>query len=374
MAQDPDKQADLFTDLRVAIDAVDDEILALLNRRATLAGEVATRKQAAGTEFYAPARERAIIDRLQEQSPGPFPPPAIRPVFQEIISACLSLEKGVRVSYLGPEATFTHQAVRRHFGTSAQTLPSGSIAGVFGEVERGAAEYGVVPVENSSEGVVNHTLDSFLDSELIVCGEIQVMVEHCLLARPGVTERDLERVYSHPQALAQCRGWLHQNLPTATKVEAPSTAEAARAALGDGQGAAIGAELAGRLYGLAVLRRKVQDASDNSTRFLVLCRRERDPAPPPAGADPAAYTTTVLLAFPDTPGALFEVLRPLSEARVNLTKIESRPSRRKAWDYVFFIELDGHKSDPAVAAALDHLAGACQLFKVLGSYRKADQT
>jgi chorismate mutase / prephenate dehydratase len=369
MAQDPDQVPDLWADLRTAIDQLDDEILDLLNRRARLASEISNRKQAAGTGFYAPTRERAIIDRLQDQNRGPFPTAAIRPVFQEVISACLSLEKGMRVSYLGPEATFTHQAVKRHFGTSARTLPCGSIPGVFGEVERGAADYGVVPVENSSEGVVTHTLDSFLDSPLSICGEIHVPVEHCLLARSGVTERDIERVFSHPQALGQCREWLSANLPRAALVEAPSTADAARAALDDERGAAIASELAGRLYGLAVLRTRLQDTADNSTRFLVLSRPATDPVAPA----PGEYKTTLLLTVADRPGALLDILRPLNQANINLTKIESRPSRRRAWDYVFFLDLDGHALDPAIAPVLAGLAADCQLFKVLGSYRKADR-
>lgn len=367
---DPDKPVDAWADLRAAIDRIDEHLLELLNQRAALAAEVARRKQASGAEFYVPARERAIIDRLQESNKGPFPTSAIRPVFQEVISACLALESGVRVSYLGPEATFTHQAVKRHFGTSARTLPCGSIPGVFAEVERGAADFGVVPVENSAEGVVTHTLDSFLDSPLAIAAEIHVLVEHCLLARPGVSERDIERVYSHPQALAQCREWLTANLPRAARVETSSTADAARAALQDGGCAAIASELAGRLYGLTVLRSKLQDTADNSTRFLVLARPDADDGSPPvAGAD---YKTTVLLAFPDRAGALFDLLKPLSEASVNLTKIESRPSRRRAWDYVFFVDLDGHRRDPAIAPVLEELSGSCQLFKVLGSYRKAD--
>jgi chorismate mutase/prephenate dehydratase len=369
MPRDGDRAEDDFSDLRASIDEVDEQLLVLLNRRAALAAEVASRKQASGAAFYVPARERAIIDRLQQNNAGPFPTSAIRPVFQEVISACLSLESGVQVSYLGPEATFTHQAAKRHFGTSARMLGCGSIPGVFAEVERGAADFGVVPVENSTEGVVTHTLDSFLDSQLVVTAEIHVMVEHCLLARPGVAEREVERIYSHPQALAQCRAWLSANLPGATRVETTSTADAARAALQDGSGAAIASELAGQLYGLSTLRVKVQDTADNSTRFLVLSRPEQDPAPPAVGA---AYKTTVLLAFSDKPGALFELLKPLSEAGVNLTKIESRPSRRRAWDYVFFLDLDGHARDPAIAPVLEQVARTCQLFKVLGSYRTAD--
>lgn len=354
--------------LRVAIDRVDDELLELLNRRAELAQEVAERKQGLGGSFYVPNRERAIIDRLQEQNSGPFPNAAIRPVFQEVISACLSLEEGVRVSYLGPEATFTHQAVKRHFGTSAQAVPCGSIPAVFEEVERGTADFGVVPVENSSEGIVSHTLDSFVDSELRICAEIGVDVDHCLLARDNISEAEIERVYSHPQALSQCRRWLMHNLPRATLVETSSTSDAARAAKSDGAGAAVAAELASRLYGLAVLRRQLQDMPHNVTRFLVLGRGEL-PSPSEGGGD----RTSVLLVLPaEKPGALYEVLKPLSEAGVNLTKVESRPSRRRPWEYVFFLDVDGHAKDPPIESALARIGEVCDLFKILGSYRKAD--
>ena len=361
-------EQDPLASLRKAIDQIDDELLELLNRRARLAQEVAERKQGSGGAFYVPSRERAIIDRLQEQNPGPFPSRAIRPVFQEVISACLSLEEGVRVSYLGPEATFTHQAVKRHFGTSARTVPCGSIPAVFEEVERGVADFGVVPVENSSEGIVSHTLDSFLDSDLQICAEIGVDVDHCLLARDGVSEAQIERVYSHPQALSQCRRWLARNLPRATLVETSSTSDAARAAKSDSAGAAVAAELASRLYGLTVLRRQLQDMPNNVTRFLVIGQNE--PAPSKRGG---GERTSVLLVLPaEQPGALYEVLRPLSDTGVNLTKIESRPSRRKPWEYVFFLDLDGHRDDPEIADALARIAEVCELFKVLGSYRKAD--
>jgi chorismate mutase/prephenate dehydratase len=355
--------------LRARIDAVDDQLLELLDRRATLAAEARVHKEAAGRRIYDPGRERSIIDRLQGQA-AHFPIHAIRPVFQEIISACLSLEASVRVAYLGPEGTFTHQATRRHFGSSAAALAVGTIGAVFAEVERGAAEFGVVPVENSTEGYVSHTLDSFLDSTLTIAAEIVVPVEHALLGRAGQGLDAIERVYSHPQALAQCRAWLAANLPRAALVEAASTADAARAAASDGHGAAIAAESAGRAHGLEVLRAPIQDRADNVTRFLVL-------APPAAASATAAagdgaWRTTVLATIADRPGALLAVLAPLSAAGVNLTRIESRPSRLKAWDYVFFLDLEGRASDPAVAAALAEVAAGCPLFKVLGSYRKAD--
>jgi len=353
--------------LRVAIDACDDELLDVLNKRARLVEQVAQAKQDSGGSFYVPKRERAIIDRLQQRNDGPFPDTAIRPVFQEVISACLSLEKGVRVAYLGPEATFTHQAVKRHFGTSAQTMPCGSIGAVFGEVERGGADYGVVPVENSSEGVVNHTLDSFIDSALHICAEIVVDIDHCLLARSGVGLSEITHIYSHPQALAQCRGWLTTNAPHVTQVETSSTTEAARRAAEDATGAAICAELATRFYNLDALRRSVQDAEHNVTRFLVINSGEQD-----APTKDAEHKTTVLLAAPDEAGFLYEILKPLSDAGINMTKIESRPSRRQVWDYVFFLDLDGHCMDEGVAPVLAEIAAACDLFKVVGSYRKAD--
>jgi chorismate mutase/prephenate dehydratase len=354
--------------LRAAIDAVDDRLLALLNERARLAERVAEHKQALGRPFYVPSRERAVIDRLQAANDGPFPTTSIRPVFQEVISACLAIEGGVRVAYLGPEGTFTHQAVKRHFGGSAPALPCGSIPAVFAEVERGTAQFGVVPVENSSEGVVSHTLDSFVESSLVIQAEVAVKVDHCLCARPGTVESGLHRVYSHPQGLAQCKEWLAKNLPRAQLVECSSTADAAHRAADDPEGAAIASELAARLAGLSVLRTTLQDAAHNVTRFLVLARGE-GPGPTPGGGD----KTTVLLVLGTRPGDLHEALGPLAQAGINLTRIESRPSRRRPWEYVFFLDLEGHAAEPRIAAALTALA-ADRAVRVLGSYRKADET
>jgi chorismate mutase/prephenate dehydratase len=352
--------------LRTRIDEVDRGLLKLLNERAALAGEVAATKRGDGSSFYRPERERALIDKLQALNTGPFPGDAIRPVFQEVVSACLSLEQGISVAFLGPEATFTHQAVKRHFGTSAKAVPCGTIDAVFDEVERGEAPFGVVPVENSSEGVVNHTLDCFVDSSLQVVAEIEVSVEHCLLARDGLREAQIQRVYSHPQALAQCRAWLSSNLKHASLVQSASTADAARSAIDDAGGAAVSSELAARMYGLNVLRRNLQDHQDNVTRFLVVGQEAM-----PVG-DSAGVKTSLLMTLPDKPGALLEILAHFDRKSINLTKIESRPTKRKAWDYVFFLDLDGHRDDEAVAEVLAILAKSCELFKVLGSYRKAD--
>ncbi|MCP4449575.1 MAG: prephenate dehydratase [Myxococcales bacterium] len=352
--------------LRERIDAVDSGLLELLNDRAGLAKEVALAKRDGGASFYRPERERALIDKLQDSNRGPFPGEAIRPVFQEIISACLSLEQGMEVAYLGPEATFTHQAVRRHFGTSAKTVPCGTIDSVFTEVARGEAAFGVVPVENSSEGVVNHTLDCFVDSPLRIVAEIVVDVEHCLLARDGLREDQIERVYSHPQALAQCRDWLSANLKQATLVPSSSTADAARSAKEDMAGAAVSAQMAARMYGLSILRRNLQDHHDNVTRFLVVGREQQDIGPV------SNVKTSLLMTLPDTAGALLEVLAHFNSRNINLTKIESRPSKRKAWDYVFFLDLDGRAEDEKVAEVLGVLGDRCDLFKVLGTYQKAD--
>jgi chorismate mutase/prephenate dehydratase len=349
--------------LRAQIDGIDDQILELLNERARLVGHVATLKERSDTPFYVPSRERAIIDRLtgaQTAGGGPFPVDAIRPVFQEIFSACLSLEKKVRVAYLGPEATYTHLAAKRQFGLSARAIPVGTIAGVFEEVERGAVDFGVVPIENSTEGVVNHTLDTFIDSDLKISAEIVLQVSHCLLARPGAELGEIERVYSHQQALAQCRRWLAAHLPRALVVEAPSTGEAARMAAGDQHGAAIASEMAARQYELEIIRRQIEDLTQNVTRFLVIGRAQAEPT----GRD----KTSLLLVLKDEPGILYRVLAPLSQRGLNLTKIESRPSRRRPWEYVFFLDVDGHEREPQVAAVLQELQAVAERCKVLGAY------
>src|SRR5215470_8577673 len=350
--------------LRGAIDAIDDHILRLLNDRAQLVGQVAELKERMQVPFYVPSRERAIVERLAAANAGPFPSEAIRPVFQEIFSACLSLEKTVRVAYLGPEATFTHMAVKRQFGLSARAIPMGTIAGVFDEVARGLADFGVVPVENSTEGVVNHTLDTFLVSELRISAEILLAVDHCLLVRAGLELGEVERVYSHPQGLAQCRRWLAANLPRASLVEAPSTAEAARLARDDARGAAVASELAGKLYDLVVARRGIADVAQNLTRFLVIGTLQAEPT----GRD----RTSILLELGDQPGILYRVLEPLAKRGINLSKIESRPSRRRPWEYVFFIDVDGHERDAELAAAMAEVGKAASSLKVLGSYPRAE--
>ncbi len=360
-------QPDAYTlaGLRQAIDTVDDQVLALLNRRAGLAAEVGRLKSEAAPEalFHAPRREREILARLEAANPGPFPGAAVRTIFQEIMSACLSLEKPLRVAFLGPEGTFTHLAARHQFGGSSQALPQGTIQAVFQAVERGRADYGVVPVENATEGAVDSTLDAFLDSPLRICAEILLPVDQALLLRPDLDLGTVRRVYSHPQALGQCRRWLEAHLPQADRIEAPSTSEAARLAREDGEGAAVASELAAELFGLRVAETRIQDLAANATRFVVLG---------PKAAEPTGRDRTTLLAMAqDGPGALLRLLEPLARRGLNLSRIQSRPTRRKLWEYAFFLDVEGHAEDALMAEALAELQTACASLKVLGSYPQA---
>jgi chorismate mutase/prephenate dehydratase len=349
-------------ELRQAIDALDDELLRLLNERARLVTEVGAIKAQLKQPFYVPERERQILERLAQANSGPFPTEALRPVFSEIISACLSLEHPLKVAFLGPEATFTHMAARTRFGLSARYVPAATVAGVFAEVEKGTADLGVVPIENSTEGVVNSTLDVLIDSELSITAEIATEVSHCLLTRSGTLD-GVQKVYSHPQALAQCRHWLSSNLPNVAQIEVASTALAARLTRDDPVAAAVASELAGQLYDLKIARKKIEDEVRNVTRFLVI---GREPAPP-TGRD----KTSILFSLKDSAGVLFRVLQPLADAGLNLSRIESRPSRKKLWDYVFFIDVDGHQVEPGVQTALKALESSCEFVKVLGSYPRA---
>jgi chorismate mutase/prephenate dehydratase len=355
--------ATTLPELRQAIDALDDELLRLLNERARHVQEVGKIKAQLNKPFYVPERERQILERLQAMNAGPFPTEALRSVFSEIISACLSLEHPLRVAFLGPEATFTHMAARSRFGLSARYVPAATVAGVFTEVEKGLADLGVVPIENSTEGVVNSTLDVLIDSDLCITAEIATQVSQCLLTRSGTLE-GLQKVYSHPQALGQCRQWLSANLPSVAQIEVASTALAARLTRDDPVAAAVASELAGQLYDLKVAKRKIEDEVRNVTRFLVI---GREPAPA-TGRD----KTSILFSLKDAAGVLFKVLQPLSEAGVNLSRIESRPSRKKLWDYVFFIDIDGHTSEAPVQQALGALEERCDFVKVLGSYARAE--
>jgi len=356
----PDPQT--LASLRQAIDAVDDQVLALLNRRAGLAAEVGRLKAEVAPEarFHAPKREREVLARLEAANAGPFPEAAVRTIFQEIMSACLSLEKPLRVAFLGPEGSFTHLAARLQFGGSSQALPQGTIQAVFQAVERDRADYGVVPVENATEGAVDSTLDAFLDSPLRICAEILVPVDQALLLRPGLDLGGVRRIYSHAQGLGQCRHWLEAHLPQADRIETPSPSEAARLAREDAEGAAVASELAAELFGLRVAETRIQDLAADATRFLVLG---------PTSAEPTGRDRTTLLAMAqDGSGALLRLLEPLARRGLNLSRIQSRPTRRKMWEYAFFLDVEGHAEEPLLAEALLELQGACASLKVLGSY------
>ncbi|NOY39224.1 MAG: prephenate dehydratase [Nitrospirae bacterium] len=350
--------------LRVSIDSIDEEILDLLNKRAKVVLEVANVKRDTSLGFYSPERERQILERLQSMNPGPFPNDALRIIFREILSASLSLEEPLKVACLGPLATFTHLAALRHFGSSAQFIPVDSIKDVFESVQEGKAAYGVVPIENSNEGVISYTLDMFMDFDLKIAAEIMLEINHNLLSVSGDITK-IRKIYSHPQAIAQCRRWIERNLPHATIIDATSTAKAAELASKDEEGAAIASELAAKVYDLRFVERHIEDNRNNYTRFLVVSEE----FPPPTGKD----KTSVMLSIKDKPGALFEVLTPFKKAGINLTKIESRPSKRKAWEYIFFIDMDGHVQDKKVKKALKEVEKDCIFLKVLGSYPRTDR-
>lgn len=351
-----------LAELRLEIDAIDDQLLELLNRRAKVVIEVGKAKAGEQQEFYVPGREQAIYERLTAANPGPFPAEAVRRVFREIISASLSLEQPMKVAFLGPQATFTHVAAMQQFGFSAQMVPQKSIPAVFEEVARGRAHYGVVPVENSNEGIVSHTLDMFMESGLQINAEILLEISHDLLSRSGRME-DVKRVVSHPQALAQCRLWLEENLPDLPLVDVASTALAAQMAAEDETAAAVASEMAATLYGLRVVKEKIEDHPNNFTRFLVIGRK----TPGRSGRD----KTSLMFSVKDEPGILHRMLGPFSKRGINLSKIESRPMKKKAWEYIFFLDLEGHIEEENVRAAVEELKGYCQFLKILGSYPRA---
>ncbi len=349
-------------ELRKAIDELDDRLLEVLNQRTKVVIEIGRIKKQENSDFHVPNREKAIIERLTVKNQGPFPNESLQVVLREIFSASLSLEQPIKIAYLGPRATFTHLACLQHFGYSAQYVPVGSIKEVFAEVERGLAEYGVVPVENSIEGAVNYTLDMFMESDLKICAEIMFEVSENLMNKTGKIE-DVKKVYSHPQPIGQCRGWLESNLKGVPVAEVSSTSKAAEIASEDTSAAAIASRLAAEIYGLKIVKERIEDVADNFTRFLVISKK----SPPKSSHD----KTSILFSVKDRSGALYDMLRPFADSGINLTKIESRPSRRKAWDYHFFVDMEGHYEDEKIRRAIDALAKECTFLKVLGAYPAA---
>ncbi|MGD8558898.1 MAG: prephenate dehydratase [Gammaproteobacteria bacterium] len=350
--------------LRERIDKLDQQIQELISERGEIATEVAELKESSGQDiaFYRPEREAQVLREVLARNKGPIPGEEMARLFREIMSVCLALEMPMSIAYLGPEGTFTQAAALKHFGHSVNTLPLGAIDDVFREVESGAAHYGVVPVENSTEGVINHTLDRFMNSSLKICGEVELRVHHNLMGSVEDISK-VTRVYSHQQSLAQCREWLDQHLSGIERVAVSSNAAAAQMAKAEAGAVAIASDIAASLYELNILYANIEDWPDNTTRFLIIGRHDT----PASGSD----KTSLLVSAMNKPGALHRLLQPFANNNISMSRIESRPSRTTMWDYVFFIDIEGHKSDGQVAKALNELEQEAAVLKVLGSYPKA---
>jgi chorismate mutase/prephenate dehydratase len=349
--------------LRKKIDEIDIKIVELLNRRAEVALEVGKTKQDKRLKVHSPERERAILERLRDQNPGPFPSETLKLIYEEILSASVALQQPIKIAYLGPSATFTHLAARRKFGSSSEYLPESTIKEVFEAVFRNKVNYGVVPVENSTEGVINYTLDMFMDSDLMIASEIMLEISHNLLSKTG-KKTDVSKIYSHPQAKAQCRSWLERNFTGVPIIDELSTAAAAKRVSKNPALAAVASELAASVYNLNFIEKGIEDNKRNVTRFLIIAKE----SPGKTGKD----KTSIMFSIKDKPGALFLILRPFAKHKINLTKIESRPSKRKAWEYIFFVDMEGHIEEKNVMRAIKDVRKECLFFKVLGSYPSAD--
>lgn len=353
--------------LRQHIDEIDERLLKLFNRRAQCAVEVAEVKRARSEDdesisFFRPDREAQVIQRLKQLNEGPLSDDEIGRLIREVMSACLALEQPLKIAYLGPEGTFTQSAALKHFGHSVSTVPMSSIPDVFNSVDSGHADYGLVPVENSTEGVVSHTLDMFIDSDLKVCGEVEIPIHHHL-ANQSQDFSQIRYIYSHQMSFAQCRRWLNQNLPGIERIPVSSNAEAARLAREENDAAAICGRPAVEKFDLKICRENIEDMADNTTRFVIIGRHEVDAS----GND----KTSILVSTRNVPGALLGLLQPLADNGISMNKIESRPAQGRKWAYVFFIDIDGHQQDEDVIRALDALRAQSSLFKILGSYPRA---
>lgn len=356
--------------LREEIDQIDQQIQHLLNQRASCAKQVAEvklRDVDLQTDerpiFYRPEREAQVLRKVMERNEGPLDAKEVAHIFREIMSACLALEQPMEIAYLGPQGTFTQAAALKHFGHAVITKPVGNIAEVFDAVERKTCHYGVVPVENSTEGMVTHTLDKLINSPLKICGELELAIDLHLLVKEGASSADVRKICAHQQALAQSRNWLQQNYPGIEIQAVSSNAEAAKMAVHDGSIAAVAGDLAAEYYGLSRLASSIQDYADNTTRFLVIAHNEV----PASGQD----KTSMVVSTRNIPGALFKLLAPLEQEGISLTRIETRPSRTENWAYVFFMEFHGHHQDPAVKRVTEAIAAQSFFVKVLGSYPAA---
>ena len=345
-------------EIRRRIDEADAELLRLLSERADLVHEIGQIKKKEGLAVYAPEREEAVFQRLQKLNKGRLPEKSLRAIYREIMSAALALEQDLKISYLGPAGTWTHQAALNKFGHSVEYLPQASFADVFDEVARRRANYGVVPIENSTEGAVNHTLDLFVDSPLRICAQVFLRIENCLMA---ITPREeIACIFSHPQVFGQCRNYLHKNFPKVELIECASTTKAAEMAAHTPKAAALGGQLAAELHSLPLIERSVQDSATNTTRFLVIS----ETTCPPTGHD----RTSIMFSVRNEPGSLYNALEPFNSLQLNLAKIESRPSKRRDWEYFFFLDVLGHCDEPKVIDALKRLEKYCSFVKILGSY------
>ena len=363
---------DAIEKLRERIDAIDAELLDLFNQRASCAVEVAeVKRELIGKGegnadedivFFRPDREAKVIERFKSLNQGPLSDQEVGRLIREVMSACLALEKPLKIAYLGPEGTFTESAALKHFGHSVSTAPMSSIPGVFASVESGQANYGLVPVENSTEGVISHTLDMFIDSGLKVCGEVEIAIHH-YLAASSQDVAQIKHIYSHQQSFAQCRSWLDQNFPGIERLPVSSNAEAARLAAAEEGSAAICGLAAVEHFGLQACYENIEDMPDNTTRFVIIGKQEVGQS----GND----KTSLLISTRNIPGALLNVLQPLADHGISMNKIESRPAQGLKWAYVFFIDIDGHQHDANVIDALNELKQQAALFKILGSYPKA---
>jgi chorismate mutase/prephenate dehydratase len=347
-----------LTSLRKKIDNLDSKIVKLLNERAKITLDVSKVKRKTGKSAYSPEREQEVLNRISSFRKGPLSRSALQAIYREIMSCSLSLEAPLKIAYLGPQATFTHLAALKRFGSQVKYTACEDISDVFAEVEKNNANYGVVPIENSVEGAVSHTLDMLVDSDLKICAQIILDVSHNLLAK--CSKEKIKRIYSNPQVFGQCRIWLQKNLPHAEHIEVSSTARAAQIAGKEKNSACIASLLAAQTYKLNVVASSIEDSAHNFTRFLVIGKSDA----PATGQD----KTSLLFSIKDRVGALHDMLMPFKKHKINLTKIESRPSKKKAWDYYFFVDLEGHRDEPQVKKAISELENKCKFLKVLGSY------
>ncbi len=353
---------DKLQNLRRRIDGIDERLVRLMNDRTKTVLEIGKIKQAAGEEIYAPQREEAVLRGIVAKNKGPLTDESLRAIYREVMSSALSLEKPLVIAYLGPEATYSHLAAVKKFGSSLKYEPQPNIADVFTAVAKSRADYGVVPIENSTEGAVTHTYDMFIQSELKVCAQVMLRIRHNLMS---VGERSqIRTLYSIPQVFAQCRQWLQLNMPRTELLEVSSSSRAAQIAKGDPSAGAIASELAAEIHGLTIHDRHIQDSSENVTRFLVIARK----SPPRTGND----KTSIMFSVQDRVGALHDCVASFKKFKINMTKIESRPNRQKAWEYYFFVDFLGHSDDARVKKALNELAKHTMFVKILGSYPNAN--